>query len=205
MELEKKTEEQLLQGKGNLSEQNMVFFPCNDVNSEHWFLGVVLPQEKAIIVLDSLPQEFIKPTAIKRVEKMMSFLHEIDMSISKDQWTFYTTKPGEIPQQMNQFDCGVFTCLCARCLATRCCMVTQPHIPVYHKLMIKELHQKKLSPIPPMPIQQGEYYAVDYVKNFYIGRALDATAEHVKFKFLYKVGATTFHWPRREDVDRVHT
>ena len=28
--------------------------------------------------------------------------------------------------------------------------------------------------------------------------------EHVKFKFLYKVGITTFHWPRREDVDQVH-
>ena len=56
-------------------------------------------------------------------------------------------------------------------------------------------------PIPPMPIHQGEYYAVDYVKNFYIGKVLDATAEHVRFKFLYKVGATNFHWPRREDVD----
>ena len=25
------------------------------------------------------------------------------------------------------------------------------------------------------------------------------------FKFLHKVGATTFHWPRREDVDQAHT
>ena len=114
----KKTKEQLLQGKGNLFEQDMVFFPCNDINSEHWFLGVVLPKEKTIIVLDSLPQEFIKPTAIKRVGNMMAFLHEIDMSISKDQWSFYTNKPGEIPQQVNQFNCGVFTCLYARCLAT---------------------------------------------------------------------------------------
>ena len=55
-----------------------------------------------------------------------------------------------------------------------------------------------------MSIQQGEYYAVDYIKNLYIGRVLDATAEHVKFKFLYKVGATIFHWPRRKDVDQVH-
>lgn len=40
---------------------------------------------------------------------------------------------------------------------------------------------------------EWEYYAVDFVKNFYIGRALDAIANHLEFKFLYKVGATTFH------------
>ena len=37
---------------------------------------------------------------------MVAFLHEIDMSISKEQWSFYTNEPGEIPQQVNQFDCG---------------------------------------------------------------------------------------------------
>ena len=81
---------------------------------------------------------------------------------------------------------------------------THPGIP-YRKLMIQELHQKKLSPLPPMPIQQGEYYyAVDHVKNFYIGRVLDVSIDWVHLKFLYKVGATTFHWPRRDDVDKVH-
>lgn len=73
--------------------------------------------------------------------------------------------------------------------------------------MIKELHQKKLSPLPPTPVHKGEYYAVDYlcVKNFYIGRVLDVTKTCVQFKFLHKVGARTFHWPRREDVDQAHT
>ena len=70
--------------------------------------------------------------------------------------------------------------------------------------MIQELHQKKLSPLPPMPIQQREYYAVDYVKNVYIGRVLDVSIDWVHLKFLYKVGPTTFHWPRRDDVDKVH-
>ena len=32
--------------------------------------------------------------------------------------------------------------------------------------MIKELHQKKLSPFPPMSVQQEEYYAVDFVAEF---------------------------------------
>lgn len=126
----------------------MVFFPCNDSQSKHWFLGVVIPKEKTILVLDSLPQEFIKTTAIRRVEKMISLLQKIRRSVLKEQWSFYANKPGEIPQQINQFDCGVFTCLYARCLATRCTMLTQSHIPTYRKLMIKELHQKKLSPSP---------------------------------------------------------
>lgn len=201
----KRKVEQLLQGKGNLLQQDAVFFPCNSPHSKHWFLGVVLPKEKSIVVLDSLPGLFVKPTASRQVKKMMTFLQKTDMSTNINQWSFYANKPGEIPQQVNAFDCGVFTCLFARCLATRCVMITQPHIPAYRKLMIQELHQKKLSPLPPMPIQQGEYYAVDYVKNFYIGRVLDVTDQDcVQFKFLYKVGATTFHWPRRDDVDQAH-
>ena len=201
----KRKVEQLLQGKGNLLQQNAVFFPCNSPNSEHLFLGVVLPMEKSLVVLDSLPGQFVKPTVSRRVKKMMSFLQRTDTSINISEWSFYVNKPGEIPQQVNQFDCGVFTCLYARCLATKCLMITQPHIPAYRKLMIKELHQKKLSPLPPTPVQKGEYYAVDYVKNFYIGRVLDVTKDCVQFKFLHKVGATTFHWPRREDVDQAHT
>ena len=45
---------------------------------------------------------------------------------------------------------------------------------------------------------------VDYVKNFYICRVLDVTMDYVQLTFLYKVGATTFRWPRRDDVDQVH-
>lgn len=199
--------EQLLQGKGNLLQQNAVFFPCNSPNSEHWFLGVVLPMEKSLVVLDSLPGQFVNPTVSRLVKKMMSFLQRTDTSINISEWSFYVNKPGEILKQVNQFDCGVFTCLYARGLATKCLMITQPHILAYRKLMIKELHQKKLSPLPPTPVQEGEYYAVDYryVKNFYIGSVLDVTKDCVQFKFLHKVGATTFHWPRGEDVDQAHT
>ena len=70
--------------------------------------------------------------------------------------------------------------------------------------MIQELHQNKRSALPLMPIQREEYYAVDYVKNFYIGRVLDVIMDFLQLKFLYKVGATTFHWPKRDDVDQVH-
>ena len=49
----------LLKGKGDLLRQDAVFFPCNDILSEHWFLGVMFPQEMCIVVLDSLPGKFI--------------------------------------------------------------------------------------------------------------------------------------------------
>lgn len=99
-------------------------------------------------------------------------------------------------------DCRIFTCLYTRCLATRCSMIRQTSIPAYRQLMIQELHQKKLSPIPPPPIQPGEYYSVDHVKNYYFGRVLDSVDSFVQFKFLHRVGATNYHWPRRDNVDK---
>ncbi|KAK3737854.1 hypothetical protein QZH41_015781 [Actinostola sp. cb2023] len=171
--------------KGNLHQQDVVLFPCNNGQSKHWFLGVVLPKERCIIVLDSLPGPHVKPCATRRVEKMISFLQLADQSVDIKNWSFYANKPCEIPQQENGFDCGIFTCLYARCLATRCSMVTQQHIPAYRQLMIQELHQKSLSPLPPKPIQHGEYYAVAYVNNFYFGRVLNTTTDVVELKYMF--------------------
>ena len=70
--------------------------------------------------------------------------------------------------------------------------------------MIQELHQKRLPPIPPPTIQPGEYYAVDYMTNYYFGRVIDKNDSFVQFKFLHTVSATTYHWPRQDDMDRVH-
>ena len=154
-------------------------------------------------MLDSLPGKFIKPTVLKQVEKMVSLLVKVDQSIDIDQWSFFSNRPGEIPQQDNTYDCGIFTCLYARCLATRCQMIPKTEVPTYRQLMIQELHQKRLCPIPPPTIQPREYYAVDYIKNYYFGRIIDKNDSFVQFKFLHRVGATTYHWPRRDDMDRV--
>ena len=98
--MKKKQPKDLLKGKGDLSVQDAVFFSCNNSSSEHWFLGVVLPQERYIVVLDSLPGLFVKPTVLTRVEKMVSFLQRIDQSIDIKQWSFYTNKPDEIPSKL---------------------------------------------------------------------------------------------------------
>lgn len=41
--MEKKQPKDLLRGKGDLLMQDVVFFPCNNSTSKHWFLGAVLP------------------------------------------------------------------------------------------------------------------------------------------------------------------
>ena len=88
-----------LKGKGDLLRQDAVFFPCNDIQSEHWFLGVMFLQEMYIVVLDSLRGKLIKPTVLKRVKKMVSLLVKVDQSIDINQWSFFSNRPSEIPQQ----------------------------------------------------------------------------------------------------------
>ena len=73
--------------------------------------------------------------------------------------------------------------------------------------MLLELHQRKLHPIPPEGILPAEqYYAVEYVETYYIGNAQSQADSfvNVRFKFLHRVGAKSFDWPSRDNVDDVH-
>lgn len=59
--------------------------------------------------------------------------------------------------------------------------------------------------VPVDGIISEEYYAVQYVKKYYIGRALiTLDSNQVKVKFLHNAGAGKFGWPRRDDIDKVH-
>ena len=198
----KKPAAEIAKGKDPLLEQDMILVPCNH-HSLHWYLLAVFPPKKCILVIDSMSGDFVKPTAFQSVAKMMSFLVEIDPTIEVSKWKFYSSKENEIPQQQNNFDCGVFVCLYARCLAGSK-MLIQSSISEFRKAMIMELHDKALHPIPPRGILPGDYYAVDYVKNYYIGRVLEVSGQFVKFKFLHKAGLTRFDWPERDDIDRSH-
>jgi hypothetical protein len=118
--------------------------------------------------------------------------------------TVHANKGNEIPQQENGYDCGVYVCLFARTLVLGSPMVSQKTIPEIRKMMVLELHDQQLQPIPPKGICPGEYYAVHYVSNFYIGRVVEVNGQFVKFKFLHRMGAYMFDWPRRDDVDSPH-
>lgn len=146
---------------------------CNTSESEHWFLLAVLPNNKSVVVLDSMPGDDIKPTAHNALSKICSLLKEIDSNIDLGQWRFIANKKGDVPQQSNDYDCGVFACLYARCLVGYSEMISETSISDFRKLMLLELHESKLHPVPPEGIQPERYYAVEYVENCYIGQALN--------------------------------
>ena len=196
--------EDILQDKGQLLEEDIILIPCNPLGSKHWFLLVVYPTQHSIVVLDSLAGSCVKPKWQRSVQKMMKILQSIDNSIDFQKWTFYASVAKEIPQQSNAYDCGVFVCLYGRCLVHKDKLIPNGSICVFRKMIILELFYQKLFPIPPIGIQIGEYYAVDFVSNFYLGRVLDKNGDFGKFEFLHRVGAFAFDWPRRDDIDNCH-
>lgn len=74
--------------------------------------------------------------------------------------------------------------------------------------MIIELHEQELDTFTESSIQDNKYYAVEYQKAYYFGRALGSPdGAYVKFKFPHSTvssGERVFNWPRRDDIDRVH-
>ena len=128
-----------------------------------------------------------------------------------EEWSFYANKPGEIPSQRNDFDCGVFTCMYARSLVSTSPMIVpnSQTISDVRSYMILELHRNSLLPIPPNVLKVDDYYAVDYVSCYYFGRVIQIQGQFAQFKFLHRVrlGADAgeiFNWPTRDDVADVH-
>lgn len=136
-----------------------------------------------------MPSNHIKQTSLDAISKMCVLLKKINSSIDLDQWKLIVNKKGDIPEQTNDHDCGVFTCLYARYLVGHGEIISDASISGFMKLMLLELHERNLHQIPPGGMLPEQYYAVEYVENYYIGRA-------VKFKFLNRVGVKSFDWPR---------
>lgn len=183
--------------------QDLILLPCNTTHSKHWFLVVVLPKKKMVIALDSVAGDFVKPTTQKALDKMGSVLKAVDASCNLDEWAFFCNSKDDIPQQTNGYDCGVYTCLYARCLAGYGPMIKEECFPHLRECMLFSLHRGILHEIPLPAIVLEEYYAVDYLNKYYIGRALSIANQLVKFKFLHRV-FDRYVWPGRDDIDNVH-
>ena len=126
--------------------------------------------------LDSKAGAFVKPTSGAALPKMWSLLQKVDNSLDFNHWKFVANQPYDFLQQANSCDCSVFACLYARCLVTKSIMLSDQHsIPEFRKHMILELHSQVLLPASPPNVEKDKYYAVDYVNNYYIGRAISAT------------------------------
>ena len=83
-------------------------------------------------------------------------------------------------------------------------------IPKFRRHMILEVHSQTLLEPSPSNIEKDKYYAVDYDKNYYLGRTRSAPDERqfILLKFLHNLqqtGIKRFDWPRHDDIDHVHS
>ena len=193
----------LLGAKADLMTKDYVLVQCNPMTSRHWFLLAALPKQKQIVIMDSLQGFSVKPTQKVAVRKMWKLLKEIDPSLDDEttEWNFVSNANGQLPQQENGYDCGVYVCIYARCLlGLSGAAVSSDSIPSFRKQMLLELHRMKVED-KLQPIQEGQYYAVEYQRAFYIGRILRNMNATLTIKFLHSVGAKVFDWPTRDDID----
>ena len=200
----KKLANDVLKGTAPLLEQDTVLVPCNTGQSEHWSLLVVKPKEREICVLDSKAAAFVKTSTKNSITKMWDLLQEMDASLDADEWRFSTNTPQDIPQQPNNYDCGAFVCAYARCLVLKSPLPDD--FTSFRKHMVLELHDGIIRGFEELSsVQEGKYYAIEYQKSFYIGRAVNTyDGLHTAYKFLHTSGAKVFDWPKRDDVDRCH-
>ena len=70
-----------------------------------------MPKKKQVVTFDSKAGDFVKPTIRDALLKMGSFLVELDESVDLSEWSFFSNRKQDIPQQANLCDCGVYTCL----------------------------------------------------------------------------------------------
>ena len=63
--------------------------------------------------------------------------------------------------------------------------------------------QKNLHNITLPAVAIEEYYDIDYLSKYYIGRTLSIANNLVKFKFLHRV-LDQYVWRGRDDIEEVH-
>ena len=131
-------------GKASFLEHDLILTPCNEPGSKHWFLLVIKPKEKQMLVLDTLAGSFIKPSTARAMDKMWSVVKELDEDVNEWEWSFHTNTPRDIPQQQNGFDFGVFVCAYARNLALQSPVPCQTSVPSFRSVMLLELHNKAI-------------------------------------------------------------
>ena len=93
--------------------KKLLIFPIHQEECVHWYLAVVDVANKQIIHFDSLKKENLKCSQILR-----NYLQELNGQ------TYSTVQEKNIPIQSNLYDCGIFTCMYARCLAENSALIS---------------------------------------------------------------------------------
>jgi sentrin-specific protease 1 len=91
---------------------NKVYFPVN-ISNTHWTLLVIYVQQKRIHYYDSMSgsgRRYLEGALRWLVDEALYKKSIRDYDVSD--WTLVDREP-HVPQQINGFDCGVFTIMCA--------------------------------------------------------------------------------------------
>ena len=88
---------------------------------------------------------------------MASLIKELDKSTDTNQWQFVVNTKDDIKRQANGYDCGNFICLYARCLVSEGSMIDVSSMHSFRKLMLLDLHERSLRPLPPEGIQLEQW------------------------------------------------
>uniref|UniRef100_A0A8C5Z526 SUMO specific peptidase 2 n=1 Tax=Marmota marmota marmota TaxID=9994 RepID=A0A8C5Z526_MARMA len=128
----------------NLFEQELVLVPIH--RKVHWSLVVMDLRKKCLKYLDSMGQKGhrICEILLQYLQDESKTKRNIDLNLLE--WTHYSMKPHEIPQQLNGSDCGMFTCKYADYISRdKPITFTQHQMPLFRKKMVWEiLHQQLL-------------------------------------------------------------
>ncbi|XP_024420161.1 sentrin-specific protease 2 isoform X1 [Desmodus rotundus] len=128
----------------NLFEQELILVPIH--RKVHWSLVVIDLRKKCLKYLDSMGQKGsrICEILLQYLQDESKTKRNIDLNLSE--WTDYSMKPHEIPQQLNGSDCGMFTCKYADYMSRdKPITFTQHQMPLFRKKMVWEiLHQQLL-------------------------------------------------------------
>ncbi|KAM9128014.1 sentrin-specific protease 2 isoform 2-T2 [Pangshura tecta] len=127
----------------DLFKQDLIFVPIH--LRVHWGLVVIDVRRKTVKYFDSMGQR-----GHSICEILLRYLQEEsktkrNLDIEPSEWTLYSMKSHEIPQQLNGSDCGMFTCKYADYISRdKPITFTQHHMPHFRKKMVWEILNQRL-------------------------------------------------------------
>lgn len=128
--------------KINVMEMKTIVVPINSMNT-HWAVAIIDNALKAISYYDSLSSNGNLP-AVELLEQYM--LQEAErLNVPTNKYSLYPNM--STPQQQNGYDCGVFTCTVAKCVAQKAPLLfSQKDMQNIRRKMAFEIVQKSLLP-----------------------------------------------------------
>ncbi|XP_010749399.3 sentrin-specific protease 2 [Larimichthys crocea] len=111
----------------------------------HWAMAVIDFKSKTVKSYDSMGQRHDDISSLLLVYLKEEHKAKKGRELDAAKWTVGSLRATEIPQQRNGSDCGVFACKYADYIAKgRPLTFKQCHMPLFRKLMIWEILNKKL-------------------------------------------------------------